>query len=322
MDASSNPQKTTRIEPYGKAAIVDAAALILSDCAVGVPTETVYGLAADSTNAAGVAAIYAAKGRPDFNPLIVHVADVTMAQTLVEWDSMAEALADAFWPGPLTFVLPKHADCPVSAAVSAGLSTLAVRCPAHPAMHDLIAAVGRPLAAPSANRSGSISPTTAAHVAASLGGLIPMIIDGGPCEQGLESTIIRCSAEHIIILRPGFITSDMLAAASGLPVVFADSNAAISAPGMIASHYAPQKPVSLNVTMPDADHFHIGFGAHAGDINLSPSGDVAQAASQLFAALHRADASAKPRISVAPIDRADIGIALNDRLQRAAAPKP
>jgi L-threonylcarbamoyladenylate synthase len=322
MDASSNPQKTTRIEPYGKAAIVDAAALILSDCAVGVPTETVYGLAADSTNAAGVAAIYAAKGRPDFNPLIVHVADVTMAQTLVEWDSMAEALADAFWPGPLTFVLPKHADCPVSAAVSAGLSTLAVRCPAHPAMHDLIAAVGRPLAAPSANRSGSISPTTAAHVAASLGGLIPMIIDGGPCEQGLESTIIRCSAEHIIILRPGFITPDMLAAASGLPVVFADSNSAISAPGMIASHYAPQKPVSLNVTMPDADHFHIGFGAHAGDINLSPSGDVAQAASQLFAALHRADASAKPRISVAPIDRADIGIALNDRLQRAAAPKP
>ncbi len=318
MDASSNPQNTVATQPYGKAGIEAAAAIILAGGCVAMPTETVYGLAADSTNPAGVAAIYAAKGRPDFNPLIVHVTAVAMAQTLVAWNAVADRLAAAFWPGPLTMVLPRLRDCRVTQAASAGLPTLALRCPAHPAMRDLIIATGKPLAAPSANRSGAISPTTAAHVAASLGGAIPLILDGGPCTAGIESTIVRVEAAVLTILRPGPVTAEMLASATSLPVQIAANSAEITAPGMLASHYAPDKALALNISVASPDHFHIGFGAIAGDMNLSASGDLAEAAAQLFAALHTADASDRTSIAIAPIPETGIGAAIVDRLRRAA----
>jgi L-threonylcarbamoyladenylate synthase len=318
MDTGSNPQNTVIIEPYGKAAITAAAADILAGTCVAVPTETVYGLAADSINALGVAAIYAAKGRPDFNPLIVHVADVDMAHIYVQWNDVAGRLAAAFWPGPLTMVLPLAADSPIAPAVTAGLNTLAIRCPAHPAMQDLIRAVGRPLAAPSANLSGAISPTTAQHVADSLGGKIGRIIDGGACSVGLESTIVSVAADALIVLRPGSITADQISAAAGLSVQRATADAKVAAPGMLASHYAPKKPLQLDVETAAPDQFHIGFGAISGDYNLSPNADLAAAAAQLFAALHRADASAKARIACAPIPAEGIGLAIRDRLLRAA----
>jgi L-threonylcarbamoyladenylate synthase len=318
MDAGSNPQNMVLIEPYGKAAIADAAGDILAGKCVAVPTETVYGLAADSTHAAGVAAIYTAKGRPDFNPLIVHVTGVAMARALTHWSDTADQLAAAFWPGPLTMVLPLAPDTPIAPAVTAGLDTLAIRCPAHPAMQDLIRAVGRPLAAPSANRSGAISPTTAQHVADSLGGRIARIIDGGPCAVGLESTILQVTDEALTLLRPGSITAEQIGAATGLPVQHAAADREIAAPGMLASHYAPKKPLMLNVEIPAPEQFHIGFGAISGDINLSAEGDLAMAAAQLFAALHTADASGKPSIAVAPVPDTGIGLAIRDRLNRAA----
>ena len=324
MAASSNPNYAVRTEPYGTAAIAAAADIILRGGCVAMPTETVYGLAADATSARGVAAIYAAKKRPDFNPLIVHVADIAMARTLVAWSDMVDRLADAFWPGPLTLVLPRLPACPVTVAASAGLPTLAVRCPAHPAMRDLIVASGHPLAAPSANRSGAISPTSAAHVRASLGDAIPLIVDGGPCAIGLESTIIMPLADHVVILRPGPVTASAIAAICGLPVRVSQYTGAITAPGMMASHYSPQKPLFLNVTVPAPGQFHIGFGRISGDFNLSRAANLAEAAAQLFAALHIADASDCASIAVAPIPETGpengMAAAIMDRLRRAAHP--
>ncbi len=288
---------------------------------VAVPTETVYGLAARADSDEAVAGIYRAKGRPDFNPLIVHVPDLAAAERLALVDDRARALAQAFWPGALTMVLPRRADAGLAAAVSAGLPTVALRCPAHGVMQALLRESGLPLAAPSANRSGGVSPTTAAHVAQSLGARVDLILDGGASEQGIESTIVGLRDDGSwAILRPGPIEQARIAAVLGDHAGAMTSDArGIEAPGQLASHYAPGKPVRLDAAAAEADEFHIGFGAVAGDVNLSETGDLAQAAARLYACLHAAAAAPKPRIAVAPVPQYGIGVAINDRLGRAAA---
>ncbi|EPR16529.1 translation factor Sua5 [Sphingobium indicum IP26] len=314
-----NPVFSTRISRYGSEALREAALLIRAGEPVAVPTETVYGLAADATDSNAVAAIYAAKGRPSFNPLIVHVADREMAGRLAEFSPVADRLAERFWPGALTLVLPARADSGLSPLVMAGLPTVALRLPAHPAMRALIRESGRPLAAPSANRSGSISPTRAEHVMASLNGKIRMILDEGPTSEGLESTIVAPETDCIRLLRPGPVTAAMLEEAGMLPVVTGADNAKIEAPGQLESHYAPSKPVRLNALKAEKDEYLIGFGLMPCHVNLSPDADLREAAAHLFAALHMADASAAERIAVAPIPNEGIGVAINDRLRRAAA---
>ena len=292
--------------------IAAAVAALAAGRIVALPTETVYGLAADATDADAVAKIFAAKGRPGFNPLIVHVADLDAAGALVDINATARALAARFWPGPLTLVLPARTGNGIAPAVAAGLPTLAIRIPAHPVMRAVLRGVGRPLAAPSANASGSISPTTAAHVAASLGDRAPMIVDGGPTPGGLESTIVAVAGDRVTLLRPGGIA----AAALG---VNAAAGAGITAPGQLASHYAPRQPVRLNATDRRDGEFLIGFGTVDGDLTLSANGDLIAAAAALFAALHAAQASGAGVIAVAPIPEEGVGIAINDRLRRAAA---
>jgi L-threonylcarbamoyladenylate synthase len=306
---SAKPAFETRTCPNGSEAIAQAAALIRSGDVVAVPTETVYGLAGDATNGAAVAAIYAAKGRPSFNPLIVHVADLAAAERIAHFGDRARALAQSHWPGPLTLVLPLRADSGIASLVTAGLATIAIRVPAHPAMQALLAACDRPLAAPSANASGSISPTRAAHVETSLGGRIPMILDGGDCARGLESTIVAVGEDtRLRLLRPGPIDLGLTLEPGG----------AIEAPGQLASHYAPSKPLRINAVDVESDEWLIGFGRVAGDASLSVCANLAEAAANLFDLLHRADASAKPRIAVAAIPAEGLGIAINDRLSRAA----
>jgi L-threonylcarbamoyladenylate synthase len=308
--------------PADAAGIAEAAAVLRRGGLVAVPTETVYGLAARADEAGAVAGIYRAKGRPDFNPLIVHVLDVAQAETLAVLDERAQRLAATFWPGALTLVVAKRAGAPLAAAVTAGLPTVALRCPAHPAMRAVLAAAGLPLAAPSANRSGAVSPTTAAHVAASLGAGVDLILDAGPCEAGIESTIVALRGDGgWQVLRPGPVTAAQIAAVLGSD---ADDAAAaggppVEAPGQLASHYAPGKPVRLDAVQAAADEFHIGFGTVAGDVNLSAAGDLAEAAARLYDALHRAAAAPAPRIAVAPVPDRGIGAAINDRLRRAAA---
>jgi L-threonylcarbamoyladenylate synthase len=315
--ASDN--NSPQIRCADEAGLAAAAQLLRSGGLVAVPTETVYGLAARADRADAVAAIYRAKGRPDFNPLIVHVLDVAQGEALARFDERARALAAAFWPGPLTLVLPKHTGAPLAEAVTAGLPTVALRSPAHPAMRAVLERTGLPLAAPSANRSGGVSPTSAAHVAASLGNNVDLILDGGECAQGIESTIVALRPDAgWQILRPGPITEAQISAILG-GQSDAVTSSSVEAPGQLASHYAPGKPVRLNAVSVEPDEFHIGFGRVSGDINLSPTGDLAQAAAQLYAALHRGAGAAKPRIAVAPIPDQGIGAALNDRLRRAAA---
>ncbi|WP_416464378.1 L-threonylcarbamoyladenylate synthase [Sphingomonas sp. VDB2] len=314
----AHPSFSTRSCRYGTEALREAALLIRAGEPVAVPTETVYGLAADATDSNAVAAIYSAKGRPSFNPLIVHVADRAMAERLADFSPVASVLADRFWPGPLTLVLPVRSDSGLSPLVTAGLPTVALRLPAHPAMRALIRESGCPLAAPSANRSGSISPTCAEHVLASLGGKIRMILDEGPTSEGLESTIVAPAEDRVRLLRPGPVTTAMLEEATGLPVIVTDDGK-IEAPGQLESHYAPSKPVRLNALRAEKDEYLIGFGLMPCHINLSQEADMREAAAHLFAALHFADASAATRIAVAPIPPDGIGAAINDRLRRAAA---
>jgi L-threonylcarbamoyladenylate synthase len=300
-------------------ALVRAVAVIRAGGTVAVPTETVYGLAARADRDDAVAAIYRAKGRPDFNPLIVHVADLAQAEALAHIDAAARTLAGAFWPGPLTLVLPRRDSAGLSAAVSAGLATVALRCPAHPVMRALIAETGLPLAAPSANRSGAVSPTSAKHVAASLGDRVDLILDGGDCVRGIESTIVAIRpAGGWTILRPGPIARADIAALLGASAEVT-GDAGIEAPGQLASHYAPGKPVRLNATLPDADEFMIGFGTVPGDVTLSATADCAEAAARLYACLHAAAAAPQARIAVGPVPDHGIGEAINDRLRRAAA---
>jgi L-threonylcarbamoyladenylate synthase len=266
-------------------------------------------LAADATNAAAVARIYEAKGRPSFNPLIVHVPDLAAAQTLGDFSEEALAFASEHWPGPLTLVVPLKSGAGVASLVTAGLPTIGLRVPAHPAMQALLRAAGRSLAAPSANASGSISPTRAEHVLKSLGGRIPLIIDGGATERGLESTIVAVTGGPVRLLRPGPIEIE---AEEG-------AGATIEAPGQLASHYAPSKPLRLNARRAEDDEFLIGFGEIDGDANLSARGNLVEAATRLFDLLHQADASGKLRIAIAPVPQDGLGRAINDRLQRAAA---
>ena len=309
----------TRVLPLSEAAIVEAARLIAAGQPVAVPTETVYGLAADATDREAVARIYAAKGRPSFNPLIVHVPGLAEAERVAVFSEAARAVAVAFWPGALTLVLPLREGAGLAPAVTAGLRTVALRWPAHPAMQALLAACGRPLAAPSANASGRISPVSAAHVLTSLEGRVPLILDGSRAAQGLESTIVRVGAEGVALLRPGPVDLADVLAVTGLAE--AQAGGGIQAPGQLASHYAPSKPLRLEAREATAGEWLIGFGAVRGDETLSAAGDLREAAANLFSALHRAEAGAGERIAVAPIPETGIGRAINDRLRRAAAPR-
>jgi L-threonylcarbamoyladenylate synthase len=301
----------TRVLPFTDASIAEAARLILTGQPVAVATETVYGLAADATNGEAVARIYEAKGRPSFNPLIVHVPDLSSAQRIGEFSEDALALARAHWPGPLTLVVPLRSESGIASVVTAGLSSVGLRVPAHPAMQALLRTSCRPLAAPSANASGSISPTRAEHVLKSLGGHIPLVIDAGATQRGIESTIVAATGGPPRLLRPGPIQVDAEPSA----------NARIEAPGQLASHYAPSKPLRLNAKNADQQEFLIGLGKIEGDVSLSASGDLVEAASRLFDLLHLADAVPKPRIAVAPVPSEGLGAAINDRLLRAAAGK-
>ncbi|MDD3798693.1 MAG: L-threonylcarbamoyladenylate synthase [Novosphingobium sp.] len=306
------------IRPATATAIAEAAARLRDGGLVAVPTETVYGLAARADSAEAVAAIYRAKGRPDFNPLIVHVASLEQAERLALLDERARKLAECFWPGPLTMVLPLKAGAEVAPAVTAGLPTIALRMPAHPVMRALLAEANLPLAAPSANRSGGVSPTAAAHVAQSLGEAAGMVLDGGPCEKGLESTIVALRADgRWQLLRPGPVEESRISAILGdvSPIV----TSRVEAPGQLASHYAPGKPVRLGARSAEPGEFLIGFGSVPGDCTLSASGDCAEAAARLYACLHLAAAAPQARIAVAPIPDEGIGAAINDRLRRAAA---
>lgn len=306
-------KNATERVPADAGGIARAARILDEGGLVAVPTETVYGLAARADNPAAVARIYEAKGRPSFNPLIVHVAGIAAAQRLARLDEAALALAERYWPGPLTLVCPMRGDAGLAPAVSAGLPTLALRQPAHPAFAALLEAVEFPLAAPSANRSGFVSPTSAEHVLATLDGRIDLVLDGGACASGLESTIVAVRSDgRIETLRPGPIEVPG-AVAVGPPE-------GIEAPGQTLSHYAPGKPVRLDAVVREADEYLIGFGEIAGDCSLSEAGDLLQAAARLYACLHRAALAPQPRIAVAPVPTKGLGLAINDRLHRAAAP--
>ena len=289
------------------------------------PTETVYGLGADATDDRAVARIFEVKGRPSFNPLIVHFERLEAAAREVEINAQAETLAAAFWPGPLTLVLPRRADSRISLLCSAGLPSLAVRVPQHEIGQNLIGATQRPLAAPSANASGKISPTSAAHVAASLGDKVPLILDGGDCQVGLESTVIDLSGPKPVILRPGGITRAQLEAVLG-KVAVAGASSDIKSPGMMSSHYAPSLPIRLDATDVGAQEALLAFGPEAPGAaavteNLSLSGDLGEAAAKLFALLHKLDQEKVRGIAVMPVPEEGLGVAINDRLRRAAAPR-
>jgi L-threonylcarbamoyladenylate synthase len=311
--------------------VIDEAGQLLRDGGlVAMPTETVYGLAADATNGRAVAAIYATKGRPQFNPLIVHVASLDEALHLGHFTDAAVRLARAFWPGPLTLVVPARVGNSIAGLVTAGLDTIAIRVPAHPVALALIAAASHPLAAPSANRSGRVSPTTAAHVAADFATgdhAAVTILDGGPTLHGLESTIIACSTDACVLLRPGALPADAIAAVAGMPVTrsVADLTAPI-APGQLASHYAPVARVRLNAVRVLSGEALLAFGpvvppTRGPVINLSATGDLIEAAHTLFGALRALDASGVASIAVMPIPTTGLGEAINDRLARSAAPR-
>ena len=292
---------------------------------VAFPTETVYGLGGDARDDRAVASIFAAKGRPAFNPLIVHVADMDAAARLADFSDQAQRLAQAFWPGALTLVLPMRDDSGLSALVSAGLPSVAIRMPAHPVAVALLQAFGGPVAAPSANPSGRISPTRAAHVMEGLEGRIAAVIDGGACPVGVESTIIGL-APRPTLLRPGGIPAEAIEDCLGLALAAPDpAPARPNAPGQLSSHYAPSAAVLLDVTAPRPDDIRVGFGPHAGTdgLNLSPTGDLVEAAANLFHYLREADRRAGPdgRIAIAPVPEKGLGRAINDRLRRAAAPR-
>ena len=320
----------TQILPANEAAIAAAAACLANGGLVGFPTETVYGLGADATNGEAVARLYQAKGRPAFNPLIAHVDDIASARAIARFDRLAEALAEAFWPGPLTLVLPKTTDCPVAELATAGLDTVAIRVPAHPVAQSILRAFGRPVVAPSANLSGHVSPTTAAHVESDLGGRIDLIVDGGAVTVGVESTIIGCF-EAPVLLRPGGLPREAIERVIGhnlirVPEHTADDTGVPFAPGMLASHYAPRASVRLNAEHVEADEALLAFGAadisgmaaSRAVMNLSPSGDLTEAAANLFGYLRALDQTGACSIAVMPVPHHGLGEAINDRLRRAA----
>ena len=310
--------------PVSSEALAQAAETLRSGGLVAFPTETVYGLGADATDDRAVAKVFAAKGRPQFNPLIAHIADAEAAARLVILDARANRLAARFWPGPLTMVLPRRADCPVSQLAGAGLATLAVRVPAHPLALDLLRATGRPVAAPSANRSGRISPTSAADVAADLGDRVDLILDGGPGEIGVESTVLDLSGSVARILRQGGLAQETLEDVLG-PLA-SGGGGPITAPGMLESHYAPKLPLRLAATAPRGREVLLGFGPEppggfVETLNLSATGDLTEAAAKLFRYLRQLDHVNCDGIAVMPVPEQGLGRAINDRLRRAAAPR-
>ena len=306
--------------------IAEAARALREGKLVAFPTETVYGLGGDATSDRAVAAIFAAKGRPSFNPLIVHVENISDAAQYAELSPKAQVAARAFWPGPLTLVLPRRRDCRISLLASAGLDSVAIRVPAHKIAQTLLMMAGLPLAAPSANPSGRLSPTDADHVLADLSGKAEFVIDGGPCQVGVESTVLSLLEDRACILRPGAVTADALSQALQEPVLIetgADDDAAPRAPGQLASHYAPRRPVRLNAAAAEPGEALLGFGASAPKdaLNLSPAGDLQEAAANLFAMLRQLDDPKYRAIAVMPVPESGLGIAINDRLRRAAAPR-
>lgn len=317
----------TAIRPSAQE-IAQAAAVLRAGRLVAFPTESVYGLGADATQDAAVARIFEAKGRPRFNPLIVHVPDITAADAIGVLSPVALKLARAFWPGPLTLVIPMRAEARISDLVTAGLDTIAIRVPSHPVARELLVAAGCPIAAPSANISGRVSATTAAHVHADFGDQDVLVLDGGATQHGMESTIVDASTASLKLLRPGAIATEDIVTVAGAPLVVAHGDAARpSAPGQLESHYAPNAAVRLNVRDPRPDEALLAFGPdvppHAGPvINLSPTGNTTEAAIGLFAALRTLDASGCLSIAVMPIPESGLGEAINDRLRRAAAPRP
>lgn len=304
-------------------AIAHAAELLGEGRLVAFPTETVYGLGADASSDRAVARIFEAKRRPHFNPLIVHVADLAAAALYAELLGQARQLAEAFWPGALTLVLPRRTDARLSLLVSAGLDTVALRVPAHDVAQALLHAAGLPIAAPSANRSGSVSPTRAEHVRDSLDDAVDLILDGGPCPLGLESTVVAFAGGRPVLLRPGGVTVEEIEAVAG-PVAMPEGDPAQpQSPGQLASHYAPAKPLRINAAtaQPGEAYLAFGPGAPPGVANLSPSGDLREAAAKLFALLRALDRSDARGIAVAPVPETGLGRAINDRLRRAAAPR-
>ena len=308
--------------PYEPKSVADAAALLRAGKLCAFPTETVYGLGADATDADAVLSIYETKGRPRFNPLIIHCADLAMASMLADFSPLAARLT-SFWPGSLTLVLPAKPGNGLADVATSGLDSVAIRIPDHPIALQLIAAVGRPLAAPSANPSGRLSPTTAEQVRRGFAGKVP-VLDGGPCRAGVESTIIRVEGERLVQLRAGAVARKEIERRLGVAVEVAEKDAAVAAPGMLASHYAPNAQMRLNAT-PRAGEAYLAFGTapqFSGPMrNLSPSGDLHEAARNLFSMLHELDAAGAGVIAVAPIPETGLGEAINDRLQRAAAPR-
>ncbi|MDD3288810.1 MAG: L-threonylcarbamoyladenylate synthase [Alphaproteobacteria bacterium] len=307
-------------------AIKEAATLLRKGRLVAFPTETVYGLGADATNDHAIAAVYAAKGRPVFNPLIVHLPDTRNIDKLVVWNETAQKLADKFWPGPLTLILPRALNCSVSLLASAGLNTLAVRVPSHPVALDLLNSAGLPIAAPSANASGKLSPTTPEHVAESLGDSVDMILDGGKTSVGVESTVLDLTGSRPMILRYGGIAPEQLEEITG-SIDLPSSSENIKSPGMMTSHYAPDLFVRLNADSASPDEALLCFGedAHikggAERLNLSKQGDLNEAAANLFSMLRALDKTHHRAIAVMPIPNTGLGMAINDRLRRAAAPR-
>ena len=316
------------VRPADAATITDAAAILGTGGLVAFPTETVYGLGADARNDRAVARIFAAKNRPQFNPLIVHVKDIAAAARYAEFDDRAKALATRYWPGPLTLVLPRRGDSGLSLLVSAGLDTVALRVPAHPTARALLAAFDGPIAAPSANASGTVSPTSAQHVTDSLGDEPDLIIDAGPCSIGLESTVVDATGEVLCVLRLGAVTLEELRAEFG-PITDASAGGetadAVKSPGMLARHYATALPLRLDAVSAGPDEAYLAFGepvppGAARTENLSPAGDLTEAAANLFALLRALDSPEYKAIAVAPIPDEGLGRAINDRLRRAATP--
>lgn len=311
----------TIVLPATPDAVAEAARLLRAGRLVAFPTETVYGLGGDATSDRAVAAIFEAKGRPRFNPLIAHVPDLAAAERLALFDARARTVATRFWPGPLTLVLPRRGNGGVSLLASAGLDTIALRAPDHPVAQALLRAAGIPVAAPSANRSGAISPTRAEHVAESLGGRVDLVLDGGACRVGIESTILDLSMDVPTILRPGGIAREVLERTLGCAVAAAGAGGTIKAPGQLESHYAPGLPVRLDADSARSGEALLGFGAVEATLNLSPRGDPVEAAANLFAMLHALDRPEFSAIAVSPIPETGLGAAINDRLRRAAAPR-
>jgi L-threonylcarbamoyladenylate synthase len=320
------PARSTRLSQADDAGIREGAAILARGGLVAFPTETVYGLGADATDSRAVAALYEAKGRPAFNPLIVHVGDLAAAERIGVFDATARQLATAFWPGPLTLVVPARKGCPVPDLARAGLSTVALRVPSHPVARKLILAARRPVVAPSANRSGHVSPTTAGHVMADLRDRIDFVLNGGPTQVGVESTVVACTGDTAVLLRAGGVPRGAIERVIGKTLAARGEADPVSAPGQTASHYAPKSRVKLNVTRVLAGQALLAFGSDlppgadkaAATLNLSPSGDLTEAAATLFAHLRALDGQAAT-IAVMPVPEEGLGEAINDRLRRAAA---